>query len=553
MFEPVRETNERRMTSPGTRATPRTLRSALAIFACALMVAAILPCFSPSGALADSRDDRLKQAARNIRRGEYEQADATYRALLAQNEADHDTRLKLSYTLLKRGRLRDAVEQARAVAFARPNSARAHALIGTALLRQGEFATAAAQLLYSYQQDSRDALAVAGLAEIELFENRVQSAYSAFRRAIDIDDDEPDFYRPYARACSRLELYSEAADALADFLRVAPPSDVKQRARIEGVIKFYKRLGNSKVNVAGGDEVSTVDFDLVGNRPYLNVMINGKGPLRFVLDTGASLSLISDAAAKKLGIKPLASGGQGRAVGGSGAFPLVYGLLDSVTIGRAKIERVPVYIRTVVQAPASPAAQRYDGYFGMAMLGRYIITVDYKNRSLTLDRRPAPDDDNAQRSDASVPVAIRTTRDGLASAEINLETSPQPLNFIVDTGASATVISKAVVKRDNMENLIIPDLKIQVVGAAGIDEGIDSLRLAQLQLDCLIKPNARAIILDLDAINEDTGFEQHGILGGDFLSNFRVQIDMRRYQMRLTPQTSSIEQMKDTTSSRSGT
>jgi hypothetical protein len=56
----------------------------------------------------------------------------------------------------------------------------------------------------------------------------------------------------------------------------------------------------------------------------------------------------------------------------------------------------------------------------------------------------------------------------------------------------------------------------------------------------LRKNNSRAVILSLEAVNETSGFEQHGILGGDYLAHFRVVIDLRRYQFKLTPQTKAI-------------
>ena len=52
--------------------------------------------------------------------------------------------------------------------------------------------------------------------------------------------------------------------------------------------------------------------------------------------------------------------------------------------------------------------------------------------------------------------------------------------------------------------------------------------------------NLRAAILNLEAVNETSGFEQHGILGGDYLEHFRVALDLRRYQFKLTPQSKAI-------------
>jgi len=116
----------------------------------------------------------------------------------------------------------------------------------------------------------------------------------------------------------------------------------------------------------------------------------------------------------------------------------------------------------------------------------------------------------------------------------------RPLNFIIDTGATTTVISKAAVQRHELEGLKIKGETIRVVGAAGIEEGVETLGLSALTVNGLRKNNSRAVILSLEAVNETSGFEQHGILGGDYLEHFRVAIDLRRYQFKLTPQTKAI-------------
>ena len=41
-----------------------------------------------------------------------------------------------------------------------------------------------------------------------------------------------------------------------------------------------------------------------------------------------------------------------------------------------------------------------------------------------------------------------------------------------------------------------------------------------------------AAVLDLDPINETTGFVQSGIIGGNFLRNFRVTFDFRKALLR---------------------
>ncbi len=527
-----------------------------------LSILALASVFLLTSALAQTNAKALKRAEGEIRKGSLDLAEKTYRELLAQDATDKAARLGLSFVLLKQSKLQESYDLATAVLAAEPVNARAHSLIGTALLRSGEFRTSVEALFTALKLNEREALAYAGLAEIEYFENRARNAYDGLRKAISIEPNEPDYYVSLARACSRLELYTEAADAYQRYLEVTPKNDLERRERIRGLIAFYRYLGTTKIHRGAGKEAGATKFDLVRYRPFVNVMVNGKGPLRFVIDTGASLSVISDAAAAKLGIKPVARGGKARAVGGSGSFPIIYGLLDSMQLGEVRIEAIPVYIRTVHHSDDAPASERADGYIGLSMLANYLITIDYQKRELTLDRRfpqeqLAQADQPGQPAVTTVPetapgvpaiaaaiagteVPLRSTSGGLASAETMLPRLERPLNFIIDTGATTTVISKATVARHQLEDLKIAGETYRVIGAAGIEEGAEAVGLSDLTVSGLRKHNSRALILDLGAVNETSGFEQHGILGGDYLSHFLVRIDLRRYSMKLTPQSKAI-------------
>jgi predicted aspartyl protease/Tfp pilus assembly protein PilF len=496
---------------------------------------------------AESRGKALKRAEKEIRGGNFNQAELIYRSLLEQDQDDKDARLGLSFSLLKQNKLLEAFEQASQVIATDSLNGRAFGLMGTALLRSGEFRTSYESLMTAIKFDNKDHLALAGLAELQYFEHQTKTSYDLLQRAIQIDTREPDYYVILARVCSRLELYSEAADAYQNYLSVAPKTDEERRARIRGLIDFYRYLGTTKLHRQSGPEVVTIPFELHGNRPFINVKINNKQTLRFVIDTGASLSVISDKAAQALGIKAVARGGQARAVGGTGSFSIVYSVLDSVGLGEAKVDLVPAYIRTVHSSSDAPIEQRADGYIGLSVLSNYAVTIDYKEKKLILDRsevkEPPPPTDSLQSTQDSINIPLRTTSGGLASAEGVLEGYEKPFNFIIDTGASTTVVSKAAVKRFNLENLKLKDSLFRVVGAAGVEDNVEAIGIQTLTVNGLRQRNARALILNLEPVNETSGFEQHGIIGGDFLRHFRVQLDLRKYQFHLTPQTVGIERI----------
>jgi tetratricopeptide (TPR) repeat protein len=544
-----------------------------------VMIVLVVMLVSQSAAVrAESRGKALKRAEKELRQANFGEAEKIYRQLIERDQNDKVARLGLSFALIKQGKLQESFEQAAQVIAADPLSARAHALLGTSLLRSGEFRNSIEALYTAVKFNNRESLAIAGLAEIEYFENRSRTAYDWLKRAVQLDPLEPDYYISLARACSRLEYYGEAADAYQRFLDVTPKSDVERRARIRGLIDFYRYLGTTKIHRTLGKEISTVPINLVNHRPFVNIVVNGKGTLRFVIDTGASLSVISDKAAERLGIKSVARGGNARAIGGTGTFPIIYGLLDSIMIGEARIEAVPVYIRTVHSAPDTIDEERADGYIGLSVLANFAVTLDYQARQMVLDRTPIREELTAgkpdqQRTDLppsdparpaqtdalksetkpdappaasgnlatdAFEIPIRSTSGGLASAETRLPDMDRPLNFIIDTGATVSVVSKAIVKRHQLDGMKLQGQKYRVIGAAGIEEGAEALGLSTLTVSGLKKQNARALILDLDAVNETSGFEQHGILGGDYLSHFRIVLDLRRYQFKLTPQTAAI-------------
>jgi hypothetical protein len=131
-------------------------------------------------------------------------------------------------------------------------------------------------------------------------------------------------------------------------------------------------------------------------------------------------------------------------------------------------------------------------------------------------------------------VPFRTTQNGLISIETEIDETHR-INAILDSGASSTVISQAAVERLKMHDKIIKGQTVRVIGAAGISDNVELLFIKNCRVAGLQQKNMRALVLDFAAINETSGFEQSGILGGDFLRNFRVTIDFSRAQVSFRP------------------
>ncbi|HEY0407539.1 MAG TPA: aspartyl protease family protein [Pyrinomonadaceae bacterium] len=490
-------------------------------------------------ARASGSDKTRSRAEKALRGGEYETAEKLFREVLAKDAHDTAARLGLSYTLYKLRNLTDAYDHAARVIAIEPLSARAHALLGTVVLASGDFRLSVEEFRTALSLKEDEALAIAGLAMVDFYENRLSSSVSGLRRAVYLDSDEPDFTFNLAQAAARNERYKEAADAYERFLMIAPRTDADRRERIRGLIDFLRYLGaqNNLYNISGANRV-VVPFELVNNRPVIKVRVNNsKEPLRFVLDTGSGMCVISEATAKRLNLRPVARGGNARAIGGLGRFEIVYGFIPSMEIGEARVDNVPVYVRRFYDE--NPV----DGYIGLSLINQYLMTVDYGARTFALAR-----DHSAIETDAPAPIIqgsvassvieipIRTTSSGFLSGEVQLEGVVRPLNFILDTGATISVVSERLMINEELGRFS-QDARMRVYGAAGIEDNVKTLVLPRLLLGSSVREKLDAAVLDLDPINETTGFVQSGIIGGNYLRHFRVTFDFRRAIVRFEPLT----------------
>ena len=59
--------------------------------------------------------------------------------------------------------------------------------------------------------------------------------------------------------------------------------------------------------------------------------------------------------------------------------------------------------------------------------------------------------------------------------------------------------------------------------------------LPKVAIGSYTREKINAAVLDLDPINETAGFQQNGILGGNFLRHFRVVFDFQRGILRFEP------------------
>jgi hypothetical protein len=134
-----------------------------------------------------------------------------------------------------------------------------------------------------------------------------------------------------------------------------------------------------RIDFAGhpGPPGSAVAMTMTPKRPLsvIDVKINGRGPYRLALDTGASGTLISPETARSAGVgeagRTLNFGG----VGGTGSV----GRLESarLDVGANSFPGANVVVADLFQRVSEEAGARIDGVLGAPILARGRLTIDY--------------------------------------------------------------------------------------------------------------------------------------------------------------------------------
>ena len=168
--------------------------------------------------------------------------------------------------------------------------------------------------------------------------------------------------------------------------------------------------------------VSPTRRDRIG-RIWAPVLIDGKGPYRLVLDTGANRSAITTRAAQSLGSTPLATTTLVTGFTGSAVVPTLH--VSSMEVGDLLIGPTDLPVLTDVFGGA-------QGVLGIEGLANKRIYADFSHDRLEIARSHG---DRAKRDFIVVPLT--QTENGLLVADVHV--GPVRAKAIIDTGAQGTV------------------------------------------------------------------------------------------------------------------
>ncbi|HTG91168.1 MAG TPA: aspartyl protease family protein [Pyrinomonadaceae bacterium] len=284
-------------------------------------------------------------------------------------------------------------------------------------------------------------------------------------------------------------------------------------------------LNQVSSSFTSGDSARAIPLEIDNNILFLRVSVNGSRPLRFIFDTGASVSVVNSELLKELKLKV-----EGQASGTATGGNIQVGLVNGVSLSVAGAE-VRNQILATLALDKTPCVE-FDGVIGYDFINQFIVEIDYPNSLINLYNPrtyvyPGPG--------KVVPLLIAGRRTPLAVTNILLEGGRSVVSQLeVDTGGdSAFVIKSPFVKKHGLTRSLSTSIKGSGVGAGGEQNRlvgrVERVQLGPFTLD---KP-----VVNLEEEKEDSGDGEDGdgIVGGEVLRRFKVVLDYSHQRMMLEP------------------
>jgi hypothetical protein len=261
-------------------------------------------------------------------------------------------------------------------------------------------------------------------------------------------------------------------------------------------------------------------FELIDNRIFVNVMINGHGPFHMILDTGASLG-VSPEVAQKAGLTAESTSVTGGV--GEKSVEAQNSHVRELTFGPVHLSNLECDIISTADSPYVFGKIPVDGFFGVEVFEKYVVRHDYQKKELTFyDPQTYVYSGSGEsilfERPGNIPV-INASFDGIDG------------KFGVDTGArSALILYGPFVANHHLAEKYQP--KFQGVSGWGLGGPVrsymvrsQSLKIGQFELHGLI---AR---LSLNKSGATATSSKAGLIGPDVLKQFTFICDYARHRL----------------------
>lgn len=301
-----------------------------------------------------------------------------------------------------------------------------------------------------------------------------------------------------------------ATPALAEPDRRRPPPPVAQMPALPPAVI------DDALAIGGED----IDGRTVATRMAVTVQVNGQGPFRFVVDSGADTSVIGARRARALGLP-------------AGTPVMLHGTTASSRVERVLVDEINLGATTIRDLELPVLLERdlgADGLLGIDALVEQRLMLDFEANVIRIEdaRRPA----KWEGGDIVVMARLKRGQLILTQARAN----GKQVDAVIDTGSQITIGNLAL--RDQLIRRRQEFTAIAVSGVTGVTVNMQVARVRELRLGPILLQDVPIAFADVPPFGVFGLREQPSLLlGTDLMAAFRrVSLDFRarkvRFQLR---------------------
>jgi hypothetical protein len=256
-----------------------------------------------------------------------------------------------------------------------------------------------------------------------------------------------------------------------------------------------------------------IPMQIDGGMPTIELMVNGKGPFVFGIDTGAQGGArIDSSLLEKLALKP---SGQVQATDGSGRNPQMAEMvtLESVEIGGLRFADVTAGSRNYRK---SPRPLNVDGILGLSVFAEYLVTLDFPAKVLRIEKGELPKADGAE-------ILDYKSKGGIPLLELSVGSTKIDAHLDSGNAIGAFVLPTAFAEKLTRASEPV------VVGRARSASG--EMEIKQMRVKDVIRLGRHEFP---DATVTYPALSDIGNVGAKTLSQFVVTFDQQHERVRLT-------------------
>ncbi len=414
----------------------------------------------------------------------------------------------------------DQFEEAGTLLAELPESPQAIALKGELEFRKGQFEAARTHYQRALELEPENSRAHYGLGKLAMAKMKSKEAVRSVMKAVELEPEQAHYRLTAAEAWGIDQNLDEQTLQLEAYVALEPTYDPERVAEVQAALDIIANFGTERMGLYEiTNDQGPIPILTAVNLVFANLMVGDKGPFEFIVDTGASQTVFTEKLLDELALSPIAST-LIHGVGGEGKVETNIYRIDELRFGDIEIRNLP--IGAISEPTISELAA---GIFSTATFSDQVVSIDYRRDRIEFNTPDISDDVEHIPSWffnnlVLIPLTINGEHEG---------------NFLLDTGAVTTVLSHNMARTLGVTE-DTPGAKIDL-GLAGIG-GFEGAVLLVPEVIFTTAKNlegySQVVSIDMREISKMLGTEVAGVVGYDFLKGYRISIDFKNAEVRLS-------------------